>query len=456
MRLRWTLLLCVGALLVAAALANSQAFDEDSLYPHLGNRGYDVQHYTIDLSWDDASNEISGVTTIEALATETLREFSLDLAGLRVAQLEVNNEAADFRREGRKLIVIPALPIEMDAAFKVTVDYIGIPEPDRNSGAGTPRGWVSTERGTYVVSEPSGGATWFPCNDHPTDKATYTLYVTVPEAYQVAASGLLQATTGTANSVTYHYEVGDLTATYLLTVNIGDYIEVTRTTATGLPIRSYFPNDATGRNLAERDDNLDAMIAYFSEAFGPYPFEAYGILVEPAFRNANEMQTLPIFNPGLVNERIMVHELAHQWFGNAVSPGDWSEIWLNEGFATYAEYLWAEHRYGPDVNSSLFSKGGYQSVKAMRPPIPPPAEQLFNVSGYHRGAWTLHALRLRVGDEAFFEILQTYFVQFDDRSARTDDFIAIAEAISDDDLHAFFQAWLYDPTPPPVPELGFE
>lgn len=444
-----------GVLLVGTVLADTMSFG-DRLYPHLGNAGYDVQHYTLDLQWDDTSDELSGTATLEIIATERLPHFTLDLDGMTVERVSVDGQVASFARSGRKLTITPQAMLMNEQPFTVQIAYHGIPQPDMNSGARSPRGWVRTPNGVYVVSEPSGGATWFPCNDHPRDKATYTLNITVPRAYGVAASGLLQGVTYNDDWALYQWEASDLTATYLVTVNIGDYIVMRRESATGLPIRSYFPNDALGQRLASDLDELDAMIDYFSEIFGAYPFEAYGILVEAYFRSANEMQTLPVFNPNFVNERVMVHELAHQWFGNAVSPADWEDLWLNEGFATYSEYLWAQHKYGADVRHSLYSEAGYQSVKAMRPPVPPPADNLFNISAYHRGAWTLHALRLRVGDTAFFEILRAYFTAFDDDAATTEDFIAIAEAISGEELTAFFRAWLYELSPPPVPELGYE
>jgi aminopeptidase N len=227
---------------------------------------------------------------------------------------------------------------------------------------------------------------------------------------------------------------------------------VTEETERGLPLRSYFPNTATGWNLSERDYKLEQIIDVFSELYGEYPFEAYGILVIDEFPNANEMQTLPVFNTNAISERVMVHEAAHQWFGNHVTLGDWSEIWLNEGFASYSEFLWREAAYG-DESSDLISREGYNYVRTLPPPIPPQPDNLVPVTVYHRGAWTLHALRLKVGDETFFTILRTYFARYGGSHAHTEDFVAIAEELSAQDLQVFFQGWLYDPVPPPVPEL---
>jgi aminopeptidase N len=423
----------------------------DTLFPHLGNGGYDVQHYDLNLAWDDATGVLSGTGTLTMQATQDLTAFTLDLAGLTVSAISVDNQFATFEHNGRKLTITPARVIANGQTYTTTVTYSGIPQPDATSGTSSPRGWNRTAQGVYIVSEPSGGATWFPGNDHPTDKATFTLRMTVRLGLIVAASGLQQEVIHNGATVTHVWQVNDPTATYLLTLNIGDYIVVEGQTARGLPLRSYFPNTAAGLRLSQRDYQLEQIIDTFSDLFGIYPFEAYGILLESGFPNANEMQTLPIFHVDFIDERVMVHEAAHQWFGNHVTLGDWSDIWLNEGFATYAEFLYAERVHGV-TESNLFSRGGYNYVRTLPPPAPT-TTSLFPATIYHRGGWTLHALRLKLGDDVFFNILRTYYARFGGSHAYTEDFIAVAEELSGQDLQAFFQGWLYDPTPPPVPEL---
>jgi len=450
--LRMMLVVLFMGLMIAEDGAGAQTAG-DHLYPHLGNGGYDVQHYALDLIWDDVTDNLDGIATLEIVAAQNLQTFTLDLVGMTVDSVRVDGDEASFSREGRKLTITPRDALADGQEFEVVVAYHGIPEPDRNSGAGTPRGWNRIPSGVYTVSEPSGAATWFPCNYHTTDKATYRFNVTVPVGYTVAATGLQQDMTTNGDSLTYHWEASDPVATYLVGVHIGDYIHVEETLPHGLHLRSYFPNTSLGRQRSRQDYQLPEIIAFFSDTFGAYPFESYGILLVEEYPNANEMQTLSVFNIDFIFENVMVHELAHQWFGNHVTLADWSEIWLNEGFATYSEYLWMEYKNGSFVAGELFTEAGYRTVSEMRPPIPPPAETLFHGSAYWRGAWTLHALRLRVGDDAFFEIMRQYFAQYSGSHASTDDFIAIAETISGEDLQAFFRAWLYEATPPPVPEL---
>jgi aminopeptidase N len=207
------------------------------------------------------------------------------------------------------------------------------------------------------------------------------------------------------------------------------------------------------------------MIAFFSETFGPYPFEAYGVVVADAsLPFALETQTLTLFSrawlePGGGMDELISHELSHQWFGDSVSVARWGDIWLNEGFATYASWLWFEHRDGPQALDVIVSET-YRLLEQLStdgglpPPGDPPAYDLFNISVYDWGAMTLHALRLQVGDEAFFRILRTYYDRYQYGNATTEDFVTVAEEISGQALSAFFERWLYGDTVPELPGMA--
>lgn len=428
----------------------------DALYPQLGNRGYDVAHYTIDLTVDVLSNTITGTTAITALTTAALTSFNLDLLGLTVDAITVNGAPASFSRRGQELTISPETPLAREQPFTVTVAYGGNPQPIADPGIPFEAvGWLHyDEQGIYVFSEPSGSMSWYPVNNHPLDKATYTFRITAPAPYVVAANGLLVDTIEQGAQRTYVWEASDPMASYLATINIAMFDMVEETGPGGLPIINFFPQ-ALSQRLSRDFAVTSEMIAYYSDLIGPFPFESYGAIVMSApFGGALETQTRPVFGSTATMETIIAHELAHQWFGNSVSLARWQDIWLNEGFATYLHHLWAEQTKGEAFFNATM-RGMYTTMKtrAMGPPGNPPLDDLFGSTVYVRGAWTLHALRLAVGDEPFFAILRTYYERYQGSNATTDDFIAVAEEVSGQALDGLFQAWLYDEAVPDVPEL---
>lgn len=436
----------------------------DDYYPDLGNGGYDTLHYTLDLDWDEDSNEISGTVTIEAQALQDLSAFNLDFLGFEISELLLNDEPVDFERDDRELIITPPETLLSGEDFTVAVTYSGIPGediPTLESERTFARGWTRHARGVFVASEPSGAAMWYPVNDHPLDKATYTFEITVPKPYVVAANGQLQDEQDNGETRTFIWEAADEMASYLATVNIGQFIVQKDEGPDGLPIRNYVPPSLLEGFIRTHGRTPD-MIAFFNDLIAPYPFEAYGVVVTDAdIGFALETQTLSLFGRR-TSEVVVAHELAHQWFGDSVSLVSWQDIWLNEGFATYLSYLWMEEQFGREALDAqlidIYTQISDPSFVAgeFSPPGNPPPENIFNAGVYLRGAWTLHALRLRVGDEAFFDILRTYYDRFKYSNATTEDFIGVAEAVSGKDLSEFFQGWLYDEPIPDVPELGLK
>lgn len=424
----------------------------DPYYPQMGNGGYDVQHYTIDLAVDMDDYSIAGSTTIDAQATQDLGAFNLDFLGLEVSEILVNDTPAEFERDGSELIIVPSdLVLEGDS-FTTSVTYSGIPDPVDDPGVPFAQiGWVNYEPGVFVLSEPSGSMSWYPVNNHPTDKATYTFRFTVAKPFVVATNGLQQEAIDNGDTTTYLWEASDPMASYLTTVNIAEFVVETEAGPDGLPIRNYFPPDVDEEILAPFSLTTD-MIEFYSSLLGPYPFETYGVVVmDVDFSAALENQTLSTFGLTAIDESTVAHELLHQWFGNSVSPSSWQDIWLNEGFATYFEALWLEHTQGAAAMDTWLSRR-YDFMVDEQIPAPgdPAVEHLFGSSVYVRGAWTLHALRLRVGDDVFFDILRTYYESFAYGNASTSDFIAVAEDVSAQELDDFFEAWLYNDA---VPEL---
>jgi aminopeptidase N len=428
----------------------------DPYYPDLGNGGYDVATYDLALRWDPTTETAVGVMTIQATATTNLASFNLDLVGMEVTGLAVDGADATFARSGQELTITPAAGIELNDSFEVRLSYQGTPAqvPART---GVPvNGWVFDGDTVYVIGQPAGAAGWMPVNDHPSDKAIFTLRVTVPAGLTVASNGLLTDRQVEGDLETFTYTNEHPQAPYLTTLGIGDFELIEEAEVNGVRIRNAI--EASLIDQAPRFDRTAEIMEVLTERFGPYPFEAYGVLlVDGALGAALETQTMSIFGRDFlatdILEEVIAHELAHQWFGNSLALTRWSDIWLNEGFATYAQYLWLEaDEPGFDIDAEIRAiVDGFGQDLRLPPPGDPGAATLFSASVYSGGAVVLHALRRTIGDDAFFSGIQRYTAEFRDSNVTTDDLISIMEAESGQELDAFFQAWLFDPTFPNLP-----
>ena len=422
----------------------------DPLYPGLGNGGYEVSHYTITLDVDVGGNFISGNAEIEANATQALSAFNLDMRGLEVIQTRVSDRPASHSRSGNELTITPDEPVRNGASFVVEVLYQGQPTPDAVPGIGIPIGWIKYPTGIFALGEPWGSSTWYPVNEHPTDKASYTFVVTVPHPYEVASIGELVSVVDDGAASTYTWEARDELASYLTALAISQFDEVASQGPQGTPILDLIEETVAepGRSPLSKTPE---MLGFFSDIFGEYPFETYGaIVIDAPFPAALETQTRPLYGSVAIaqlGERIVAHELAHQWFGNLVTPATWEDLWLNEGFATYAEWLWEDHKSSNAFN--LFWDVLWTAD--LGPPGKVQPEDPFTAAVYVRGAMTLHALRGEIGDDAFFRTLREYLSRHAGGNASTSDFVEVAEQVSGQDLDDLFQAWLYADVPPAPP-----
>lgn len=424
----------------------------DPYFPYLGNGGYDVDHYTLDLTWRADDGALDGVTTVEAAATQDLSSFDLDLSGLDVRSVTVGGEPAEFEHPGRELQITPRRAIAEGDDFTAVITYSGKPVPVTDGTDLFDVGWQTDGREAFVVSEPTGASTFFPVNDHPTDKATYTIRITAPADQTVAANGLLVADDDTGHGTrSWTYEARDPMASYLVQIAIGDYELVDAGEVDGVAIRHALHRSLADQARVTVEGTAD-MIQLLDDVYGPYPFEAYGVLaVDEALGFALETQTLTIIGSDIAREGrradiILLHELAHQWVGDTVSPSTWQDIWLNEGFATYAEWLYTERTGGPTAAASARQWEGSPDLDL--PPGDPGSVELFSATVYLRGGMTLQALRERVGDDDFFTILRTWIDEHRDDTASTEDFVALSERVSGEELDDLFDEWLYSSTQP--------
>jgi aminopeptidase N len=421
----------------------------DPFYRRAGNGGYDVEHYDIDLSYEPDTGALTAHVTLDANATQDLSSFNLDYRGPRVETVQVDGEAADFERDGPELVVRPETPIEEGSGFVVDVAYAGRPSTVRYPD-GSKDGWFRTDDGAVAVGEPLGTTAWIPVNNDLNDKATFSFRVEVPSGLEAVANGALESRDTESGSTTWSWRSDDPMAAYLATVAIGEF-ELDRAPVAG--IDSVVAVDP--RMQRQSSDAIGAMpdiIELFGELFGPYPFVQTGGIVDRApIGYALETQTRPVYDkvPGA---GLIAHELAHQWFGDSVGLTQWPDMWLNEGFATWAQWRWQEeagHRTTAQQFDRLAREPASKKATWDPPPgaIPDPGE-LFALSVYHRGAMTLEALRQQVGDDAFYEIMQTWAADHEYGNATIDEFIALAEDVSGEDLEDLFDTWLYQPGKP--------
>jgi len=414
-----------------------------------GNAGYDVVEYDLTLDWDPDAERLEGSTTIDAIATQALSAFNLELTGFEIAAVQVDDSDATVERDNDELTITPSEPISAGASFRTVIDYAGTPQDnDFVAGEiGRPSGWHTERDYAYVAGEPLAASTFHPVNDHPSDKASFVYRITAPSELTVAANGTLDTRSEAADTTTWTFRQPAPQATYLTTILIGDFTVIDDGESTsGVPVRNVIDSDLVDRVLPLFVDQR-AMIDAFEQRFGPYPFEVYGsAVIEGSFGGALETQTLSIYGADILGfgrpEDVVAHELAHQWFGNNVSLERWEDIWLNEGFATYAEALWQEAS-DPDFSYPDWVSGLARFGPALEAHVHDPGrEDLFGVQVYLRGGLTLHALRLRVGDDVFFDILRTWNQRFGGANATTDDFEALAEELSGDELGRFFDDWI--------------
>jgi aminopeptidase N len=428
----------------------------DPYYPTYGNGGYDVQHYDLAVRYAPRPNHLRGTATIQADATQDLTCFNLDLVGMDVHALTIDGQSATFSRSAHELKITPATPLDSGDAFEVVVDYEGTPHAFALPGTTELAGFLPTADGAIVAGEPEVAAGWFPVNDHPVDRATYTFRVTVPNGYGVVANGLPQGATTNGNRTTHVWVASDPMASYLATIDIGDWRMRTRQTDSGIPVIDAVDPDmaADARRALRREPEI---LSFLESQFGPYPFEAAGAIVSdsPRLGFALETQTRPIYPPHAFpgpGTYYLVHELAHQWFGDLVSVDRWQDIWLNEGFATYAEWLWTEHRgFGTTQQTFLADFRGIPRTSSFWSVVigDPGIKHMFDGAVYQRGAMTLQALRNEIGTDAFFEVLHRWTQDHAFATGTTEAFIALAEQVSGQQLDDLFQTWLFEPHKPP-------
>ncbi|HEY1840128.1 MAG TPA: M1 family metallopeptidase [Mycobacterium sp.] len=421
----------------------------DAYLPTNGNLGYRVSRYELALEYKVAINRLSGSVTITAATLTELAEFTLDLSdALTVTKVSVNgSRPAHFACRMRKLRIRLSSKLAAGEAISVVVHYHGSPRPLRSLWGDV--GFEELTDGALVAGQPNGAASWFPCDDHPSAKASFRIQISADSPYRVVANGRLASRRLRAAQTEWIYDQPEPTSTYLITLQIGMY-EMTRLGTTPVPMRAAFP-ERLQRNFNQDFIRQPEMMELFIELFGPYPLaNGYTVVVtDDDLEIPLEAQGVSIFGANhcdgtRASERLIAHELAHQWFGNSVTARQWRDIWLHEGFASYAEWLWSEHSGGPSADE--LARHYHEKLRQASQDLllaDPGPRDMFDDRVYKRGALTLHALRRRLSDEKFFALLKDWTTRYRHANVSTDEFTGLAAGYCNESLSGLWDSWLY-------------
>jgi aminopeptidase N len=423
---------------------------------------YDVTSYYLNLNLNPAKKEISGEVTINFKALSPIKQLRFDLAkNLKIYSVKYEGKEVSFNRY--KQIVFANLPdsLETDKNYSIIVSYRGSPtvakKPPWRGGMvwkydiqGNP--WVG------VTCETDGASTWFPCKDHLSDEPdSVRLTMSVPAGLQVVSNGLMESHVTERGKEIYtwstHYPINIYNITFY--AGVFTYFGDTMATKLGPLNLDYYVMPENLEKAKKQFEQVKDVINIYSEAFGPYPWIKEGFkLVEAPFEGM-EHQTAIAYGSGYSNlswlggDYIIVHEAAHEWWGNAVTVSDFSDIWLQEGFATYAEMIFAEKKLG--YNSSVLYAEYLMapSINNKLPVVGPKDVNYWDYKDadvYYKGAMILHTIRNVINDSTlFFDILQTFYSEHAAKSHVTSaDFINLVERKTGRDWTKFFEAYLYD------------
>jgi aminopeptidase N len=431
----------------------------DALFPELGSADVDVIAYDVRLDVPAGSQPIEATMIIDAAVDPAVDVLALDASGLEIATVTVDGADATFDVAGPELLV--DLPSERSETLTAEIAYRFVPG-NRRSAVGLPIGWLPAAERSYVLNEPDGARTWMPVNDHPSDKASWRFEITVPPDRIAVANGELEPRReggGDADD-SWTWVQDEPMSTYLVQVIVGDYDvidggSVPSARGRPIPLTHVVPAGELPAFEAAIDGIADR-IEFFEERFGPYPLDRYGLAFVDDLRDlAMETQGRSMFGAadfdtgrlGYYQELLLSHELAHQWFGNAVSPATWSDIWLNESLTSYAQWLWLDHLglqpldgYADAMLSQRQTGGGATGE--------PTVDDMFGFTRYDGGAAVVHALRAVMGDDAFFELMTRWVGDHVGTAQSTDTFVALASEVHGADLGPFFDEWLYADTLP--------
>ncbi|MFE9326026.1 M1 family metallopeptidase [Nocardia sp. NPDC052278] len=433
----------------------------DEYLPQNGNWGYRVSRYELEITYKVASNRMAGRARIIAVTDAVRDRFALDLSqSLTVSKVLVNGtKAAKYSHQRGKLVITPQHRIPAGGLLELVIQYAGLPKPVR--GPWGEVGWEELTEGALVASQPNGAASWFPCDDHPSSKASYRISITTDTPYYALANGTLMRKQTKASQTTWVYEQSEPMSTYLATIQIGQYRKHRIGSPRGsVPMQAVIPPRLRA-NFEHDFERQPQMMELFTEKFGPYPFEGYTVVItDDDLEIPIEAQGISVFGANHCDgrrgaERLVAHELAHQWFGNSLTIWQWRDIWLHEGFACYAEWIWSEAAGGPTADQLARAARHNLSREPQDIIIGDPGpRRMFDDRVYKRGALTLHTLRLELGELAFWDLLREWTIRYRHGSVTTEEFTDLAGHYTLVPLRPLWDAWLLGEPLPQLPPSG--
>jgi aminopeptidase N len=425
-----------------------------------GDQPVDVRNLRLDLKVDLPGKTVEARATLSLTAVRKLAAVTLDAEGFEVKTVELApakgpSRPARFAHDGRHLVVDFDPPLAAGGAADLVIDY-RVREPKRGLHFFAPsKAEPDVPLTVWSQGEPVDARAWVPCFDRPNIRQSTELVVTVAEGNEVLSNGKLveKKADPAARTVTFHWRQEEPHPSYLMTLVVGPFA-VVEDKWRDKPVLYYVPPARKGDAL-RTFGRTPEMMEVFSRKFGvDYPWNKYAQVVAEQFGGGMENTSATTLGNCLLDERaardededgLISHELGHQWWGDLVTCRDWAHVWLNEGFASYCECVWAEHRHGADEYSlDVLGKARGARAAVDRPVVDrryPTADAMFDARAYPKGAFILHMLRQRLGDEVFFAGLKRYLTDHRLKSVETVDFRRAMERVSGHDLERFFYDW---------------
>jgi aminopeptidase N len=426
---------------------------EDSLYPEVGDPGVDALHYDLALGWSPDTDTLQGTETLTFRSTETDDDFQLDFSeALEIEDVSLDGQSVDYSYTGKDLVVSAA--VREDQRYELRIEYAGTPEPVdvpvQRSDFSQTGFTIDDEHQVWTMQEPWGAYSWFAVNDHPSDKALYDFTLSVPAPWMGIANGDLVSTETEDDVTVTRWHLAEPAASYLTTLAFGDYELTELSGPRDIPIRIFTPRSSP--EALDGPNTAPAAMEWLERYLGPYPFDTFGIVVVDS---ASGMETQTMVTLGntdyTLSREVVVHELAHQWYGDTVTPDDWRDLWMNEGMATYLQGMWQAEDTGISVDDQMDDWAAFEDDE--RELAGPPGDYDIDNWGsgnvYYSGALMWHELRQMVGDTVFFKAVRAWPEAQENRSSNREALERFFEKRTGEELSAFFDAWLLGEQTPP-------